>query len=92
MNRPTQIRFLLHGASGGVKVLDMTTARTSKAMAKQATAAHVVGQAVPGVVVSIPGAGWYVTAKGGARHPLDNRPFDTATEAREALRIFNGGK
>jgi hypothetical protein len=73
-------------------MLDMTTARASKAMAKQTTQAHVVGQAVHGVVVSIPGAGWYVTAKGGARHPLDNQHFDTAPEARAALRIFNGEK
>jgi hypothetical protein len=48
--------------------------------------------AVPGFVVSIPDVGWYVTAKGGARHPLDDRRFATRTEAQAALRVFNRGR
>jgi hypothetical protein len=63
----------------------MKTTKTTRSTRPQ------IMTAVPGVVVSIPDVGWYITAKGGARHPLDDRRFATMAEAQGALRAFNRG-
>jgi hypothetical protein len=40
---------------------------------------------VPAEIVSVPGAGFFVVGKGGARHPLDRETFTSTAAARAAL-------